>query len=131
MNVLWAIVAAPALALLVWYAFSADPHWVAKDGRAFTCRVQHLNSLRVADSRWREAKAYVDDGHLVVAPRGSIMRKHPPKARFTVVRRGDGLPRGLVTFLVRSEGDGGQQLAVVRIPAKSRALPHVEALISH
>jgi hypothetical protein len=129
MDVVWTVVIALGLAGLAWYAFSAEPHWVAKDGQAFTCRLQYLNTNLMPEGRWRDAKAFVDGGYLIIKPRGSVTRRPRARVPFSVVKRAEDPPRGRVTFLLTSDADAGGELCVMRIPEKSRALPHVEALI--
>ena len=130
MDVLWTIAIAAALAGLAWYAFSAEPHWVSKDGQAFTCRLQYLNPSLMPEGRWRDAKAFVDSGYLVVKPRGSVSRRPTGRTQFTVLKRAEAPPRGRVTFLLNSDPSVGGEFCVLRIPARSRALPHVEGLIA-
>lgn len=129
MDVLWTIIIAVALSGLAWYAFSAEPHWVSKDGQAFTCRLQYLNPSLMPEGRWRDAKAFVDGGYLVVKPRGSVARRPKGNTQFTVLKRAEDPPRGRVTFLLDSDPGAGGELCVLRIPQKSRALPHLEALV--
>ena len=130
MDVVWTVIIALGLAGLAWYAFSAEPHWVSKDGQAFTCRLQYLNPSLMPEGRWRDAKAFIDGGLLVVKPRGSVTRRPRGHVRFTVVKRADDPPRGRVTFLLSSDNNAGGELCVMRLPAKSRALPHIESLLS-
>jgi hypothetical protein len=129
MDVLWTIIIAVALSGLAWYVFSAEPHWVSKDGQAFTCRLQYLNPSLMPEGRWRDAKAFVDGGYLVVKPRGSVARRPKGNTQFTVLKRAEDPPRGRVTFLLDSDPGAGGELCVLRIPQKSRALPHLEALV--
>lgn len=130
MDVFWVIVMALGLGLLAWYAFSAEPHWVSKDGQAFTCRVQYLNPSMQPEGRWREAKAFIDGDLLRMRPRGGLGKPRKDTAEYTVLRRGDAPPRGRTTYLLTRATAYGQELVVLRIPQKSRAVPHVEALIA-
>lgn len=129
MDLLWTIIISIGLIGLAWYAFSAEPHWVSKDGQAFTCRLQYLNPSLMPEGRWRDAKAFVDGGYLVVKPRGSVTRRPRGHTQFTVLKRAEDPPRGRVTFLLDSDPGSGGELCVLRIPEKSRALPHIESLI--
>ena len=129
MDVLWMIVIAVGLVLLAWYAFAAEPHWVSKDGQAFTCRLQYLNTNLMPEGRWRDAKAYVDNGFLVVKPRGSVTRRPRTPTHFSVLKQGEDPPRGRVTYLLNTDATGSAGLCVMHIPAKSRAVTHVDALV--
>ena len=129
MDVLWVLLMALGLGLMAWYAFAAEPHWVAKDGLAFTCRIQYLNGAMQPDGRWREAKAYVDGKQLVMKPRGGLGRSPKALGTYTVMRRGEAPPRGRVTYLLSRSTALGGELVVLRIPERSRALSNVDALI--
>lgn len=128
MDVLWVILMALGLGLLAWYAFAAEPHWVSKDGRAFTCRVQYLNPAMQPEGRWREAKAFVEDDNVRMKPRGGVGRPRKDLGEYAVLRRGEIPPRGRTTFLLSRSTDLGTELVVLRIPQKSRAVPHLDAL---
>jgi len=55
--------------LLAWLGWGLEPHWAAKDGRRFMCRMQ-LAPLDVHErTRWHDVKVSVDDGELFVLTR--------------------------------------------------------------
>lgn len=129
MDIVWTLLMAAGLGALAWLAFRYEPHWVAKDGLAFTCRIQYLSPDHRPESRWREARAFIDSGAIVLKPRGAIARTPKRQAEFTVVRQADDPPKGRVVYLVQTNGTFGGEFAVLRIPAKSKARPNIDALL--
>jgi len=129
MDVVWIILMAAALAGLAWLAFRYEPHWVAKDGMAFTCRIQYLRPDHMPEGRWRDARAFIDGGFIVLKPRGSIARSPRRQSEFTLLRKAENPPKGRVTYLMQQHGTFGGEFAVLRIPTKSRARTNVEALL--
>lgn len=128
-EVLWIVLMAAGLGLLTWFAFRSDPHWVARDGKAFTCRIQYLDGRNMPVGRWREARAFIDDGTLVVRSRRALRRSHGHHAEYRIIKRAENPPRHRVTYLIDGRGPHGVTLAVFRVPAGSRALPHIEAAL--
>lgn len=120
---------AAALGGLAWFAFRFEPHWVARDGMAFTCRIQYLRPDHMPDGRWRDARAFIDGGFIVLKPRGAITRSPKRQSEFSVLRAGENPPKRRLTYLVHSNGTFGGEFAVLRIPSKSRARPNIESLI--
>jgi hypothetical protein len=128
-EVFWIVLMALGLAALTWFAFRSDPHWVARDGRAFTCRIQYLDGRHMPVGRWREARAFIHDGALVVHSRRALRRSHGQRNEYRIVKRAENPPRNRVTYLIDGRGPHGATLAVFRVPANSRALPHIESVL--
>lgn len=129
MDAVWIVLIALGLALLGWFAFRTDPHWVARDGKAFTCRIQYLDGRLTPVGRWREARAFLDGGYLVVRPRHAL-RRTARSAEYRILKRAENPPRNLVTYLIDGTGPHGITMAVFRVPSGSRALPHIDAAIA-
>ncbi len=124
-DVLWLIAAVVFVGGLAWLARRIDPHWVAKDGRAFTCRVQPMRSSGVAEGRWREARAIVDGDRLRLVVRGvGQIRKEPYEQHEVLAKSASPPPRSAV-FVV-----DGDPMWAVRVPAGSKAVAVMESLIS-
>jgi hypothetical protein len=124
---------AGGLGALAWWAYRTDPHWVAKDGLAFTCRFQLIGGdFMQPEGRWREARAEIDESHLIVRQRGlfnsAMLRSGKLAAHYTVLKRQEGDDKYAV-YLVDGEGVNGHEFAALRIPSKSRAVPHIDALV--
>lgn len=129
MDVVWIVLIALGLGLLAWFAFRTDPHWVARDGRAFTCRIQLLDGRLTPVGRWREARAFLDGELLVVRSRNAL-RRSARSAEYRIIKRAENPPRNRVTYLLDGSGPHGTTMAVFRVPSNSRALPHIDAAIT-
>src|SRR5262245_55097218 len=128
MEWVWIVVMAVAFGLLAWWAYSTDPHWVAKDGRAFTCKYQYLGANLVPQGRWRDGRAFIDGSRLIVRPRG-FFQSAKRSAHFEVVRKAEPT-KTLAVYLVDGGGVGGHDFAALRIPLKSRAIPEMDKLLT-
>ena len=127
MIVVWILVAVVALGAASRYAFADEAHWVAKDGRAFDCRVREIGKDDLAIGRWTDARAFIDGPQLIVRRRAPG-RPRGLSAHYTVfARKAEG---GHVVFLADGGGVNGHEFAQVRVPSTSRALEHLDALIS-
>lgn len=123
------VVVLAALGALTWWAYRTDPHWVAKDGRAFTCRFQRLGGPHLMpEGRWREARAFVDGHQLVLRPRGPFT-SGAFSGHFEVVRRGDDLSKERAVYLVDGGGINRHEFAQIRLPASSRATAVLDSLV--
>ncbi len=101
-----------------------DPHWVAKDGKAFTCKLQPLRATGQVEGRWREARAVVRDGQVRLVMRGIGSTRITPYEAHRVTRRAESPPPRTAVFLL-----DGDPMWALRVPASSRAVPVLEALI--
>jgi len=129
MDFVWILLMAGAFAAMAWWAYRADPHWVAKDGRAFTCKIQHFSGPNLQpEGRWRDGRAFIDGSHLVVRPRGLLTAGGKASAHYEVVRRGESV-KNMAVYLVDGGGVNGHDFAALRIPAKSRAVPQLDQLL--
>jgi hypothetical protein len=134
MQFVWLLVALAIVGGLAWVAWGMEPHWVAKDGMAFSARIQPLGNHLQPDGRWREARCFIEDSVLHVRER-RIMASARPADRYDVVNKSDDPPRGKVVYLLaaRSTGPGfaaTNDLAAIRIPNRSRAVPNLDALVA-
>ncbi len=134
-DVLWTAGAVAAIAGLVWVARLIDPHWVARDGRAFTCRIQAVrlpgaggspvgHRQTLAEGRWRNARAVVAGGRVRLRIRGPSYGSRAIDGR-RVLGRGANPPARRVTFLL-----GGEPLHLLSIPASSPAVAVLDSLVA-
>ncbi len=133
-DVLWTVGTIALLIGMLWLARRIDPHWVAKDGRAFTCRFQPIRlpgasasdgSDRRAilnEGRWRTGRAIVTDDQVIVSSRRMPAGQRPH--RHAVIGRGTDPPKRQVTFLL--DGDPNYLLIV---PASSRAVAVLDSVV--
>jgi hypothetical protein len=123
-DALWFLVAVAMIVGLAWAAKRIDPHWVAKDGRAFTCKIQPVTTGGASEGRWRDARARVQDDRLQLTMRGlGALRKRPFESH-AVVGRSEAPPKRSAVFLV-----SGDPMWAVKLPAASKAVPVLESLI--
>jgi hypothetical protein len=133
-DVLWTAGTVAAMAGLVWLARRIDPHWAAKDGRAFTCRVQSIrlpgadgspgerrNTL--TEGNWRNSRAVVAGGRVRLTVRGLPHGSRSGDGH-PVLGRGTDPPARKVTFLL-----GGEPLRLLSIPARSPAVAVLDSLV--
>ncbi len=133
-DVMWTVGTIAVLIALAWIARRIDPHWVAKDGQAFTCRMQPIRlpgrasddadrRSTLSEGRWRAGRATVSAGRVTVTIRGIApgqrqMQSHP------VIGRGTDPPRRSITFLL-----GGEPNYLLMIPASSPAVEVLDSLV--
>ena len=133
-DVLWTVGTLAVLVVMLWLARRIDPHWVAKDGRSVTCRLQPIQlpggsanadgerRSMLNEGRWRNGRGVVIDDRVVVTSRRMTVDRHPLR-RHPVVGRGTNPPKRQVTFLL-----GGEPNYLVMIPASSRAVAVLDSL---
>ena len=117
-----------ALAGVTWWGLRMEPHWAAKDGLAFTCRIQRLDDRGVGEGRWHDARGFVEDGCVTIRLR-SIVAPSRQTGHYQVLKRLSDPPKGKAVFLVDGEGVNGHGFAALRLPASSRATDRLEAII--
>jgi hypothetical protein len=122
-DLAWSVAGILALVGLWWLARKIDPHWVAKDGQAFDCGVQLIDTSGGSTGRWRNARARLDGRQLQLLTRGAG-GSISPTARFEVIGRSLSPPKGKAVYLIRSADDS----AALAIPASSRARATLDAI---
>lgn len=122
-DTLWIVAAVTLIGGLFWLSRRIDPHWVAKDGRAFTCRIQPLHTDGRVEGRWREARGVVDGDHVRLVVRGIGSSMKQPYESHPVVGRSESPPARSAVFLL-----GGTPMWALRVPATSRAVAVLEDL---
>jgi hypothetical protein len=113
-----------ACGLMLWGASKIEPHMVTKDGTRFTCRVQRLGEYDGPTGMWREMRATVIGDGVVISARG--LRGRELRGTYRVLGESDVPPKGKAIFMCE-----GPRRIVLRVPAKSRAVPVLEALLVH
>ena len=123
-DVMWILVSVAAIAVGFWFAFHIEPHWSAKDGKSFTCRVQPIRRSGAIEGRWREARGIVSGNEVKLIVRGLGHLVTPYEAH-QVLRRTDAPPKGRAIFVL-----SGNPMYLLRVPASSPAVPVLEAMIT-
>lgn len=107
---------------LVWLAFQIEPHWVSKDGRKMIARVQPLSSQDQPDGRWREMRIFIDGTTITVNSRG--LSSFGLRGTYRVAGKSPAPPRRREIYILN-----GERRILLRVPASSRAVPVLEALL--
>ena len=123
-DVVWTVGTGLVLVALLVLAKRIDPHWVAKDGRAFTCKIQPIRASGRTEGRWRDARAVVRDGEVSLVQRGLGAAKLQPFESHRVVGRSDTPPPRTAVFLL-----DGDPMWALRVPAGSKAVLVLESLV--
>lgn len=122
-DVLWTVGTIAFLGALAWLALKIDPHWSAKDGRAFTCKIQPIRPSGRIEGRWRQARAVVSADTVKLIVRG-IGAPITPYEAHHVMQESDDPPKGKAVFIL-----DGDPLYALRIPKSSAAVPVLRSLI--
>jgi hypothetical protein len=129
-DALWWIGTIVVLAGLYVMAFRMEPHWVSKEATSFTCRVREVREdTNEQVGRWRDRHAVVERGRLRLGGRvtlrsfGDRSRQHhsPP---VDVLGRAPNASSRFAVYVL-----GGDPPRVLRVPAKSRAVPVLDSLV--
>jgi hypothetical protein len=123
-DVMWIVLSAAVIAALFWFAFRIEPHWSAKDGKSFTCRVQAIRRSGAIEGRWREARGIVSGNEVKLIVRGLGQMVTPYEAH-QVLRRADAPPKGRAIFVL-----SGDPMYLLRVPSSSPAVPVLQAMIT-
>ena len=113
---------AVCVAMLV-AASRMEPHWASKDGERFIARVQALGPHDVPDGAWREMRFLVDGRSLIAGSRG--FRGARLRGHYSVVAKSPNPPKKKAIYVL-----SGPQRVLVRLPENSRAIPHLDVMLS-
>jgi hypothetical protein len=140
--------------LMLWASYRMEPHWVSKDGERMICYGQGWSRTGQTSGRWREVRvSMVRVDTVEVRPRrGSLAERHadradggrttmgsaatnvlkkrgPRASYWKVVGKADTTLRNKVIYVLDGNHDDGMpQMLAIRIPAKSKAIPMLEAM---
>ena len=133
--------------LMLWASHKMEPHWVSKDRERMVCFGQGMSRSGVASGKWREMRVSKVPGQdrVVVQPRrGSlavdkpggllsptkIMKKRVPRGvAWNVVGQTRTTLKNRVLYILDGSGDPNlPDMIAIRLPAKSKAIPTLEAL---
>ncbi len=135
-------------AALWWVAYKIEPHWVSKDGTRVICYAQSLDHNGQPEGRFREVRLrQIDDNRVEVRQRGRYARaprptdtykpallsfaNSQPYTQWSVIGRSDEPPKGKEIFVLGNNHTEGQPpLLAIRLPASSRAVPMLQAILN-
>lgn len=127
-DVLWVVIPVAACVGMIWLANRMEPHWVSKDGRRFLTTAQAADVHGQTLERRREVRVDVLPDHTLALSRRSALRRDRRQV-FTVVGRSPDPPRGKVIYVLDAiPPDGGGSHLLLRLPARSAAVPVLDAL---
>ena len=109
--------------LLAWLGWGLEPHWAAKDGRRFMCRMQLVPLDAHERTRWHDVKVSVDEGELFVFARSR--RAGDLRGTWRVVGAVDDPAKRRRIFELRNRNDDAASL---RVPQNSRCVPVLNQL---
>ena len=123
-DLVWTVGAIVVLGGLLWFAFWIEPHWAAKDGKAFTCKIQPMRASGRIEGRWRDARATVGNGEVKLVVKG-VGRSVTPYIAHQVLRQSESSEKRRVVFVL-----SGEPMYLLRIPKYSKAVPVLQSLIT-
>ena len=146
-DVVWTVGFVAVLAGLYYLAYRVEPHWVSKDGQRFICHGQITDGHGTPRSGRREYRVEVRwDGSLATRRRSRWVRSDARRWRMRG-RAPQTEKRRVQYVLVADPLDGERQgtrdprsarygsidddLMVIRIPDRSRAVPVLDALAAN
>ena len=114
---------------LLFLASRIEPHWVAKDGRRFMTVGQDLDQFGLPAGRRRDVRVEVDPDEDALLVRGRSMLR-PSTGIWTVRAKSPKPPRGRVVYILKKvSGDSATDTMTLRLPANSKMIPRMEALL--
>jgi hypothetical protein len=126
---LWFLGAVVVCGGLLYLAYRIEPHWVAKDGTRFVSTGQLIDrSTGAANGRVREVRVVIlGDGGLMVSRRSFLRTK---SGIWRVQAKSPSPPGGRELYLLGPvPADPMDDLLTLRVPAKSRVVPTLDALV--
>jgi hypothetical protein len=128
MEVLWFVLAVALCVGLAWLGLRIEPHFVSKDGSRFLCMGQKLNLQGDHLGRWRETRVVIEHHGGIQVDQKRHMRRTTTFWR--VEARSPEAPKRKAVFLLKGHDDHGDPvLLALRLPAKSRAVESLSALV--
>lgn len=141
-------------AVMVWGSYKIEPHWVSRDGRRVICYGQGMSRRGATYGRWREVRVTsIGEGLVEVRPRrGSLAadryadtpatpglmgfggggRRASKVSRWRVSGTPPQISGRRVIFQLNNTGGSAlPDMVVIRLPAKSRAIPMLEELAKY
>ena len=134
--------------LMLWASYKIEPHWVSKNGNRVICYGQALTHRGESLGRWRELRINKvgDDAVEVLPRRGSLIVERPTgdamrvsgllgRRRFRrptywkVAGQPPTAVRNRVVYMLDGNDEPGMPAMIaIRVPAKSKAIPMLDAV---
>jgi hypothetical protein len=128
-DVLWVAVPLIACAAMIYAAVRIEPHWTSKDGTRFLTTAEVVDGRGEPTERRREVRGAIRDDGVVILARRSLFRTTTQEMR--VAAKSASPPKRKAVYLLDTippSSDGAKM--VLRLPASSRAVTRLDALIN-
>jgi hypothetical protein len=125
-DLAWLLLAVALCGGLAWLGLRIEPHHVSKDGKRIICQSQRLDDLGDPTGRGTETNVRITIDRTLDVTQKRFLRR--TQGYWEVVAESPSPPRGRAIFLLRGRDDHSD-LLTLRMPAKSRAVEELRALI--
>ena len=129
MDYLWTALFLAAMGGLAFVAYRIEPHYSSKDGTRFLCGAQEMEPGSVP-GRSRETRVTVTHDGLLHISQKKMGRRET--SAWTVIGTAPEPPKALHVYVAQRVEDGKSRSTqlFLRIPAKSRVVPVLDALVA-
>lgn len=126
-EALWLLLAIAVCAGLFYAGYRIEPHRVSRDGTRFLCTGQWVSADGDSEGRRREVWISVlSSGQLEVDVK---KRLHHEVTTWALEGKGSTPPPRRAAYVLRTLSSGATQRLIVTVPAKSRAVGILDALL--
>lgn len=128
-DVLWVTIPLVVCAAMIYAAVRIEPHWASKDGTRFLTTAEVIDGRGEATERRREVRGAIRNDGVVMLARRSLLRTTTQEMR--VAAKSAHPPRRKAVYLLDTippSSDGAKM--ALRLPASSRAVAHLDALLN-
>ena len=130
-NVFSSIAFIAVLSTVIWRLRSRDNHWSSSDGSRCIC--QMALALTGSSPKWIEARTVIDSAHAIVVCKSRGKRGRPLRGAWSVIGQPHASHVNVSEANVRTYAlcrhDNADILAMLRVPASSRSVSVLDALL--
>jgi hypothetical protein len=130
-NVLSSVAFIAVLSSIIWWLRSRDTHWSSSDGSRCIC--QMALALTGSSPKWSEARVVIDSAHAVVMCKSRGKRGRSLSGAWSVIGQPHASHVNVSDAHVRTYAlcrrDNADILAILRVPASSRSVSVLDALL--
>ena len=128
-DYVWIADIAAVMGGMWWVGYRMEPHWVSRDGTRILCTAQELDG-GAAVGRPRETRLFITPDGVLYATQKRMLRRR--SSAWTLIGKSPDPPRRLQVYVAQQRADGHAVPAhlAIRIPARSRCIPMLDALLT-
>ena len=130
-NVVSSIAFIAALSAIIWWLRSRTNHWSSEDGTRCICQMRL--ALTGASPKWVEARMVIDFANATVFCKSRGKRGQPLRGSWNVIGQPHASHLNVADAHVRTYAlcrrDNADILAMLRVPASSRSVSVLDALL--